>query len=875
MRSTIRSLAPKRIPAQQPAFNRRSANQRLLSESSLSLDVNGRQMSFVFSPVLRLSSPHGDEVVDVCVQSKTNQIAFVSASSISVWSCLGPDPQLLSTIPFRPPHRFIRCAFVDESTLAVLTTMNKICLVDLRSLSFSSRLLEIPKLSKVVFFKRVAKHMFVLDETGLILYIAADLSRCQSRKVDLNANVVQARASGDSLFVLLENGQIGVMHMNDFEYLPLPTCETFVVDHAAEYIQVRVKGHEWQLWCLKPLTFVSATSLEADLAVWSPIRQTCVFFEGDTLNVSHYSDVLEKVVIGSSAAISCATFDSLGQSLLIAAGSEVYHIGFATAASIYSSSYSAPLSAKAVLLPFRDNLSGVPLPHNVRAKMALFGESALAVATDRGILILPFGEKISPAVSDGSAHAQFVKNSALAQGSQNWVKLDGYTVRDLAWYSTTLVALCVDKTYVINVISVSQTGANLEQTFPLKGKPRSISVYGNKLLISFASCLSFYSLENGIQLLSRSSFGKIGIRRAVFLNSETTVVHTTDRQLMLVFHSKVLHVIDDVNGFQLTGSSAWPLFLYGDKWRLLGVNNAELVLDDDMKRGLMIGVDGFSLFFLAPFGFTDFVHLVVFQALTTDSLASAVSILSQSSEEKRLTILTKVGIMSAESCFTKFMGLLDRFADIEDNVLCNIFQTTRVETDYREFLHTCFAHGWYRAASELLDEVDSGSCVDLLIKSGFDIYVVRKATEKFADLISPKGEVITADDTVMAKLDGEFEDFCRAKFLRHEYTVIAELLPFLEDGIKRFLMRARRERTQNLAKFGTVIKAMRKCTRQQLIELSLVFEDVLALDLVFCCSYCLNDFSKCIECIERQQRIMKFIDTRHLVAIGYCVKNVK
>ena len=57
----------------------------------------------------------------------------------------------------------------------------RIFTVDLRTSKFTSTL-EIPKLSNVIFFKRVAKHIFALDTTGTIIYASVDLSRFQSRK---------------------------------------------------------------------------------------------------------------------------------------------------------------------------------------------------------------------------------------------------------------------------------------------------------------------------------------------------------------------------------------------------------------------------------------------------------------------------------------------------------------------------------------------------------------------------------------------------------------------------------------------------------------------------------------------------------------------
>ena len=833
-------------------------------------------MSFVSSSVVRLPSPHKDEISDVCIHSKTNQIAFLSSSMISLWSSL--DTPKLSW-QLGQPGKFIKCTFIDESTLAILAFPNpkimqyRIFTCDLRTSKFTSTL-EIPKLSNVVFFKRVAKHIFALDTTGTIIYATLDLSRFQSRKVTLDSEVVSARASGDSLFILLKSGQIGVMCMNDLEYLVLPTCDAFVVDHSGEFIQIRVHEDEWQLWSLKPLAFISKMSLSSSFGVWSPVRQTCVFFTGGQFSVAYYSDILETHTVTSVGAVSCAIFDSFGQVLFCSVGFELFYIGFATSSSVYSPNFSAPLTSTSVLLPFKGELRPVPLPRGVRGKMSMFGESALAVASSSEIWILPFREKISPSVLDGSAHAQFIKNEAIAdeENRGKWFRMEGYIVRDLAWYNRTLIALCIDKTYVIQGITLSAAGDSVV-TFsrPVKGKPRSVSLYGNKLMVAFSSCLSFYSLDNGMKLISRSSFGEIGIKRAVFLNSETAAVHTNDRRLMLVFHTKVLHVIEDVIEFQLTGSSAWPVLLYGSKRRLLGVNNAELVLDEQFNKILAIGVDGFSLLSLAPCVVLDFVHLVVFQALSTDSLASAVSVLSQSSEDRKLEILSKVGVLAAQSCFRKFMGLLDRFGDIEDRVLSVVFRTTSVATDYSEFWRVCFAHGWYMTASELLSGVDCASSVDLLIKSGFDISVVKKVSERFPELFDRKTDV-AIDDVLISTLESELDSFYRTKFGQNELTVVSNLLPYFEDGMKLFLMRNRRERERSITKFSPVIKAMRKCSRQQLIELSLTFEEVFCLDLVFCCAFCLNDFSKCIECLEKQPRIMKCVDEKMLDAIGYHLK---
>ena len=152
-------------------------------------------------------------------------------------------------------------------------------------------------------------------------------------------------------------------------------------------------------------------------------------------------------------------------------------------------------------------------------------------------------------------------------------------------------------------------------SFTVKGRPIALSASGNKLLITFSSQLSFYSIDTQ-KLVSTTSLGKsTTIKNAAFLSSETIATLTLDFHLLLIYHTKVVHrSFDDVLSFQLTGSNGWPLLIIGgETWRLLGANYSELELDfesgnkNDTKKidrsinnlqnafSLMIGVDGFSM----------------------------------------------------------------------------------------------------------------------------------------------------------------------------------------------------------------------------------------------------------------------------------------
>jgi hypothetical protein len=634
---------------------------------------------------------------------------------------------------------------------------------------------------------------------------------------------------------------------------------------------VCVENGEWQLWSLKPLQFLNRVEVEGNWALCSPIPLSGAFFSEGTVVVTYLSEVVQREELPVTN-VELAKFDNLGQILVFSEGIGIYQVGFATASSVHSRGLSAPITSRAVLLPFREMLFSIPLPHGVRGKLALFGESSLAVATLNGLCVLHFEKKVSQAISDGTSLAQFIRNSSLLNEGEipDWIVRNGIPVRGLAWAGARLVVLCFSKEYRIDVISFSSNEFNrVLYSFPLTMKPLSLSVSGNRLLVGYDDQLSFHSLENGGKLVSTNSLGEVAAKRVAFLNSETIAVHTLDRRLFLISRSKVLHVFDDADGFQLTGSTAWPLLVLGNRWRVIGANNAELVLGDGMDRGLFLGIDGSSLFSVSPHRLIDFVHLVVAQSVSGDSLAFAVSILAQIPDDRRARILTDVALAVPETGFSKFLSLLERFPHLQDGVLHTVFQSRELQIDKREFLSLAISHGWYETASVLCSDVDAPACADLIIKSGFRVVVVSNVARACPALFEPTIN-ITAKDKAWWRIEEELRRFLRQKLMGNDFVHIAQLLPFFHDGIKRFLLTSRREReTGQPVAFGAMTESMEKCSRQQLIALAGVFEETLAFDLLFCASYCLHNFAKCIECLERQQRMMQWIESIVLIAIGY------
>ena len=271
--------------------------------------------------------------------------------------------------------------------------------------------------------------------------------------------------------------------------------------------------------------------------------------------------------------------------------------------------------------------------------------------------------------------------------------------------------------------------------------------------------------------------------------------------------------------------------------------------------------------------------------LNSSSMASAVSILSQLTEERRLKILQKVGAkIPSKTSFERFLSLIDRYTEIEDIILSYVFQnnerfkTTESENknlpkssnsnlkkkiiniDYNDFFKLCFSKGWFLTAAELIKNtnISRQDCLRLLTKSNFNATVVNRFFERFHNI-----EYLT-------EINDEITNFFRIKFIRNEFNQIADLLAYFDVQIKRFMIKTRREREANSdTRFSVIVEQMKKCSRQQLIDLSAIFEETNAFDLVFCCNFCVNNFSKCIECIEKQQRMLKFIDIEILKEIGY------
>lgn len=1083
-------------------------------------------MTFVFSPPLKLESPHKNSITDGAFYRKSNLASYVSSDCISIWNLQNSEPLLVTTIPSQKPHKFYKSMFIDHQTLAVLTTTRRIYLITLKSNNFtiSDHFIEIPlnslltsdseeptesnaKLYKsIIFFQKVGKHIFVLTNTCNIFYANLSLTKIQTRQIKIDSLIIKAQSTSESLFILLESGRIAEMKMNQFEFFPLPTTKNFCVDRHSKYICLFTMQNQWQLWSLPNLQFIETIGnaengenpifqkdhYQDSTAIFSPVSSTCAFFTNTTMKLSYFTKVIsvtsipqyfnhntieldmkEKETEIKTNSMICdmrfPIFDSYGQILLFTASSSIsnennskdtnstsskkniiYLFKLATAASTFSDSLSAPITSSHVLLPLRDNLFPVKLPDSRRGRLALFGEMALAVATDHSVLVLPFTDKICPSVSDGAAHSQFIKNGEILGNKQSsisnnndiddgktvaelinkyvdisidmkWIELPIDKVEAFAWSSNTLCCLSslgstiytvnisnlislfikenivnkmistaeIEKVtnneneiqsfstiftdlrslkkkfvlssdglsnyvavpkekqiyssllYLISSVKKSASDSLMKdsvRSFTVKGRPLALSASGNKLLITFSSQLSFYSIDTQ-KLVSTTSLGKsTTIKNAAFLSSETIATLTLDFHLLLIYHTKVVHrSFDDVLAFQLTGSNGWPLMIIGgETWRLLGANYSELELDfdsgiinnSDSKKiightnsnqqnafSLMIGVDGFSIICISPFQQIDFIHLVVCQSLFTSdderkhgngsssaignndkrsgadriglnssSMASAVSILSQLTEERRLKILQKVGAkIPSKTSFDRFLSLIDRYTEIEDSILSYVLQNNErfktnlndndnpketnsnskrktINIDYPDFFKLCFSRNWFLTAAELMknSSISKQDCLRLVVKSNFNAVVVDRFFERFNDI------------QYLSEIDDEITSFFRIQFVRNDFRQIADLLAYFDVPIKRFIIKMRRERETNSdTQFSVIINEMKKCSRQQLIDLSSAFEETNAFDLAFCCNFCVNNFSKCIECIEKQQRMLKFIDTETLKTIGY------
>jgi hypothetical protein len=146
---------------------------------------------------------------------------------------------------------FYRCAFIDDSSVSVITQLFNMRYFVTAEPSLPLAVIYLPADSPIVFFKRVGKTLFTLGAQGSIRYVRSDFSRLKIRHRELPAPIVDAWGAGDSLFILLADGQLGVIHHNDFGYLPIASAAKFAIDHRADYVQVCLPTGECQLQSLR------------------------------------------------------------------------------------------------------------------------------------------------------------------------------------------------------------------------------------------------------------------------------------------------------------------------------------------------------------------------------------------------------------------------------------------------------------------------------------------------------------------------------------------------------------------------------------------------------------------------------------------------
>jgi hypothetical protein len=235
-------------------------------------------------------------------------------------------------------------------------------------------------------------------------------------------------------------------------------------------------------------------------------------------------------------------------------------------------------------------------------------------------------------------------------------------------------------------------------------------------------------------------------------------------------------------------------------------------------------------------------------------------------DDMKVTLLTRAGSAIGPDRFPLYLELVDRFPDLTDRVLYGVVSDASFcGMNKRELFDQAYAQNWIRTAIALLEPSDGHRAVELLVRSKFAPWVIGGAKKRIPELFDNFSLCEMDKDRI--RFEDEFSHFLRGLFIEARYIEICEVLPEMESSIRRFVLQSRREFVD--IDISDAIKGLEKCTRQQLIILEILFEDLKSWDLLFCVAYCLRDFAKCVECVEKQGRMMRRISDDILRTIGF------
>lgn len=775
-------------------------------------------MSFFLSDPAPLPPAHTAPVTELCHSAKFGLVASLAPGECALWT-LDRTPSLLRTLHPPAGQTFARVAFTDESA-ALLTSTNRVVLFSLETFDLLPAFVEIPAEERVVFFKLVGKYLYALTASGTIFYISRNLARMRTRSLDLALPIARASNSSGSLFLLLEDGRLVRIQQNDVDTLGLPTVARFDVDSVGREILIQVPRGEWQLWSVDSPAHIGSVAVSARDAVISPVSSTAVCLSASRIDLLFNTTRVQSVDFDNPEQ---CIFDSLGRILFVSSGASLFFAELATLSAPFNPTPSLPVSRSAVFAPER-----IQLPDDSTPLFAARGNDSLAVVTSKGI---------------------FVRDS-------EWRFIPAPHTRSVGWSGQTLVALvCSDEARVVGYVQTEQKFA-----VKVRSKASAIAVCGGKVLVSYPSSISIVDIETD-EKTQTINFGDSGVRQAAWLNPETQIVHLEGRRVLFIYKAKVTKTFEDISAFQLTGSNAWPLLLFGETWWLVGANGSQLELNESIPRCVFEGVDGFSLRSWYPPGSVDFAHLVVRQSLAVDSFASAVSILSQVSDQRKIDILTKVGGLGR---FGRFLKLVERFPGIEDEVLSTV---DLGEADPGELFKHAFGKRWYRTAASLVANATVEEAVDLMCNSEFDPYVVERVSSAFPQLFDSFASA-PASDALRWKVDGELNSYFRLCFMKQTLEKVADLVPYLKTDICNFLFRTHRERAQAPEDMNGLLEVFRRCSYRQTAALSGIFAETNEWELLFLSAFVQRDFAVCLRCIEQAPYIASKSPPALLSAIG-------
>jgi len=824
-------------------------------------------MSNVFSYPESLRSPHDDEIKQILYSKRLNMFIVLSSKLISFWNSI--DFHLIASVTSFSNFSFQMCCIIGENILAVLSDKNQTRFLSIGDFSFLESILDLQTQEQIVYFKKSGKYIMAIAKDGEIFYISTNLKIAKARRVNIPAPIKYINDTGTELYILFENGQIAKIFENDFLILATPTAKYMVLEKYGKYALLYVNRNEWQMWELKTLSFVQTIPISTHKACISPAGDTVFFFRGCQFLVYINCILVDKIDINIDENSEIVTsFDSIGQSLLVGCSKHLYVYKMICASSKFSVLRSVPISNNYVQIPFKDELVKCILPKHIEYEYGVICDMCLAIVTSNGFMVLPFPFPAFSQIYEGSNYSQIIKNIELKswlkeKSKKRWIKCFGLNIKSICWNNGVLYVLLFDASYSIMSYRINANDLVMIDKFELSGEPLFISASSSNISIVYSNQISFLNIETK-SLVTGFRPNGYTIRCAFYVNNDILAIHNSQMQLVLYFNDKVLYCFDDVLSFQLTGSNAWPLMIFGEKLRLVCANNDVIVLDKSMYEGLIIGIDGFSLLSIKPFLKKDFSYLIIYQSIVNDSIASALSILSQVSDNKKVDVLKRIGGMLYSSIESKFLLLLERFPSIQDDVLSSIVKSGKL-FDMKDFWSFCFSRGWYKTCSQLIPNSTIENCISLIIKTEFDSYICREAQQVFPELFNQNNIVqylgLKYEDELMQKLKKSFQN--------NDFVSLADLVKFFPSCIRRFLLQTRRERYGSIWRADDTINGLNDCTRQQIIDLSVVFEDTLSFEYLFCSSYCLRNFAKCIECIEKQHRITIYIDKIILDKIGY------